>query len=625
MIHIKLLSVRLLILLLLYFICRILFLFFNWNLFVYDSVSDVFPAFFYGILFDLSAIVYVNMLFIFLHIIPFNMRAHRYYQSGLEYLFYISNSAALLLNFIDTAYFRHSLQRSGSEIIKMFNETKNISPAYIIDYWYILLLFLLSIFFMVYLYKKTRISGFHNFSKGNIIPNSLIFVIIIPLCILLARGGFYHKPLNSQDAAKFVDTRQIALTLNSPFHFIRTINKKVLTEKTYFNKEELNLLYLPVFEKKGNLNPKGENVVILILESFGKEYFGYFNEYEGYTPFLDSLFQHSTVFRNSYANGMRSVDGIPAILAGMPSWMPNAYIGSAYQTNQLHSLGKILKDHAYQSSFFHGGHNGTMSFDAFLKISGFGNYYGMNEYPDTDKEYDGNWGIYDEPYLQYVAKQLNSKQSPFLAAIFTLSSHHPYSIPDKYKNTFNKSKLPIHNSIAYTDYSLSEFFKTIKKTDWYQNTLFVITADHTGESENAFYRTPSGQYAVPIAFFHPQKKIETDTGKVIQHIDIMPGLLDYLDITGTYFAFGKSVFDIDTSYNRAIQYLYGGVYQIIYDHYVMHYSQGKQTALFDLKNDPLYTHNHIGAHPEIEKKMLDKLRAVIQTYNESMIRNKLVY
>ena len=162
-----------------------------------------------------------------------------------------------------------------------------------------------------------------------------------------------------------------------------------------------------------------KNVFVIILESFSSEHIGALthqigNKNTDFTPFLDSLAEKSLVFEG-FANGKRSIEGIPAILASLPTWMTEDFITSQYSSNKFNSLASILKAEGYNTSFFHGGKNGTMGFDAFSKSAGFEFYYGKNEYPDQS-DFDGSWGISDEPYLQYIAKTLNTTPEPFLGS-----------------------------------------------------------------------------------------------------------------------------------------------------------------------------------------------------------------
>jgi phosphoglycerol transferase MdoB-like AlkP superfamily enzyme len=329
----------------------------------------------------------------------------------------------------------------------------------------------------------------------------------------------------------------------------------------------------------------------------------------------------SLVFPDSYSNGQSSMDAVPSIIAGLPAIMEKTFIFSKYSSNKITSLADILKNKGYQTSFFHGGINGTMGFDAFSKAIGCDNYYGKDEY-SNDADFDGKWGIYDEEFLQYFANTLNSFNEPFFSCIITLSSHHPYTIPKRYNEKFPRSSLKIHRSIRYADYSLKRYFETVSKMPWYKNTLFVLTADHTEKYEKKTYRNKVNKYAVPLVFFHPGdpmlKGIDTT---ISQQADILPSVLDYLNYNNDFVAFGNSVFDT-TSTHFAVNYS-NGIYQLIEDNYVLHFDGKKSIALYNLKSDPLLKNNLRRYSSDKAIQLETKIKGIIQAYNSRMIKNQL--
>ena len=123
----------------------------------------------------------------------------------------------------------------------------------------------------------------------------------------------------------------------------------------------------------------------------------------------------------------------------------------------------------------------------------------MNEY-GTRKDFDGLWGIWDHKFLDFYAEGLNKMQQPFVSSIFTITSHHPYKVPKDYRQQFSKKEgeHPMYSCVQYTDYSLKLFFDKVKKSSWYNNTLFVITADHTNYSKLKKYKNSMGIFRVPI-------------------------------------------------------------------------------------------------------------------------------
>jgi phosphoglycerol transferase MdoB-like AlkP superfamily enzyme len=306
-------------------------------------------------------------------------------------------------------------------------------------------------------------------------------------------------------------------------------------------------------------------------------------------------------------------------MASMPSWMSQDYVNSYYQSNHLASSGAYLKTNGYDVSFYHGGENGTMSFNNFIAITGGGSYYGMNEYPDKN-DYDGNWGIYDEPYLQYVADQLNHKPRPFFATVFTLSSHHPYRIPEIRQQQFTEGTLPIHRTIRYTDHSLRQFFEAAKKTDWYKNTVFIITADHSAENEQDYYQTSQGKYEIPFFVFDPSQDLSTMTGEYATHtfqqLDILPLVLEYGHYPRSYFSFGKMA-----QQGGAIQY-FDHIYQLVQWPYIYQFNGEKPVAFYRLDHDPLMSKNLLDQQLPQQARMDTLLKSVIQQYGHALVNNQ---
>jgi phosphoglycerol transferase MdoB-like AlkP superfamily enzyme len=373
---------------------------------------------------------------------------------------------------------------------------------------------------------------------------------------------------------------------------------------------------------------KNFNVMIIILESVSREHIGSLNptlengRYQGFTPFLDSLIRHGIYF-DAFANGKTSIQGIPSVLSAIPSLMNESFIQSSYAAGKFSSIAGLLKPKGYTTAFFHGGTNGTMGFDSYCKLVGFDQYFGRSEY-NNEKDYDGKWGIRDEEFYQYAAKTINGFKQPFAAAFFSLSSHHPYHVPMKYVNIFRRGKLPIQQSVMYADYSLGEFFHTVKHMPWYDNTLFVITADHTSEGYYPYYQSYVGQYAIPLLFFKPGSDLKGKPDIIAQQTDILPTVLNFLGYDKDYLAFGTDLLNTAPGdVHFSIHYI-SGLYGLIMDGYYLEYNGTRSTALFNLATDPLQGNNLLDKGNEVQKKMELFITAYIQQYNNRMIENRLM-
>lgn len=622
------LFIRIIIILLLYSISRFLFIVCNQHYFKDISIIEYFNIFWGGFRFDISSVLMINSVFIILSILPLWITYNNVYKKVLLYYFYISNSFAILFNFTDIVYFRFTFKRTTSDIFNYMGvggDFDKLLPQFLKDFWFIPIFWILSIWLFVFLNNKINFSGSYNKSLKSNLLHIFVFIIIIFSTVIGIRGGFQLRPLDIINAGKYSNSKNIPLVLNTPFTIIKTIGLPVLQKKEYYSNDvELNKIYSPFHLRNSISNDTSNyNVVIVIFESLSQEHIGALNntkDYSGFTPFLDSLIKKSYV-TSGFANGKRSIEGIPAILASIPTLMNEAYITSMYAGNKINSLASLLRSEGYNTSFFHGGSNGTMGFESFAKVAGFNSYYGRNQY-NNETDYDGKWGIFDEPYFQYFANKLNETKQPFFSTIFTLSSHHPYTVPEKYKGKFKKGKLEIQESIMYADFSLRKFFETASKMPWFNKTIFVITADHTSEAYFDYYQNNIGMYSIPIIYYIPNNdSIRFTEKKLSQQTDIMPTVLGLVNFKGNYFSFGNDIFD-STQPNFSISYL-NNEYQILKDGFVLRFDGKNSTALYNFKKDSLLKNNLINININQKVKLETFTKAVIQQYNNNMINNRM--
>lgn len=621
--RISILLKQLLLVFFMYFLCRAIFYAINYNYFPNTSTLEIIKLFFYGIRFDAFSIASSNFLFILISLLPFSFANNNWLHKTNNFLFILFNSLFIATTCIDFAYYPFNRKRSTFDIFNQLfggqTDIKTLLPSFFKDYWYVLLIYLLLLFIFIRINKyllRNRKPLTTNYTGIQKVYISVICLFILGISFISFRG-LSRVPIQFIDAGKYASANNIDIVINSPFSILLTIDKTNLNELKLIDEEVAFNTVNPIKESVNKVLNK-KNIVIIILESFSKEYTG-FGKRKSYTPFLDSLSKHSLFFNNALANSATSIEGIPAVLSSFPNLMPNPYINSSYSGNKLTSIASLLKDEGYQTSFFHGGTNGTMNFDSYANLSGFTNYYGRTEY-NNELDFDGNWGIWDEPFLQYTSKTLNTYSNPFLAAIFTLSSHHPFNIPAKYKNKFPKSSLEIIESIGYSDYALSKFFETAKKMPWYKNTIFVLTPDHTSISQDDFYNNDVGHHQIPIMFFSPSDtSLKGFSNQFIQQIDIMPSVLEYIGYNKPYFAFGNSVFGKKPS-NYSIHFSSGNYY-LTNDSMYYVFNNFKLEQVFNYKKDSLLTQNLFDT-PDKYREQENYLKSYVQFYNTAIINNK---
>jgi phosphoglycerol transferase MdoB-like AlkP superfamily enzyme len=629
------LVLRLALAMFLFMLCRFGFYLYNYSYFPDMTTFNFLRIMWGGLQFDLAAVLYINILILILSVIPVDFRFRQGYQSMMKFFYYTLNGLALAANVMDFVYYKFTLRRTTADIFKQFENETNLGSLFfqfLIDYWYALFFWIVLMWLMVKIYNKIQV-------KGPLMEHRITYyvagLIAIPIVVTLfvggVRGGFRPstRPITLSNAGEYVEhPNEVNLVLNTPFAIFRTLGKTKIQKVNYFKDEsKMAALYTPVHQPKDTASFTPTNVVVIILESFSKEFFGVFNKdkvgYKGHTPFLDSLARHSKTFEYSFANGRKSIDGLPSVVAGIPS-LGVPYVLTPFASNKINSLGGLLRDKGYHTSFFHGAPNGSMGFQAFTNLAGFEYYYGKDEYANDDG-FDGMWGIWDEKFMSYHADELNKIPQPFMSVLFSLSSHHPFVVPEEYEGKFKGGEQPILKCIEYTDFALKQFFKKVSTMPWYHNTLFVITADHV--SSNIIFpesHTTWGVYAVPILFFKPDNSLRSmePEQEIIQQIDIMPSVLGYLHYDKPYIGFGRNVFD-PTSMPFAFNYR-DNVYNLYKDDYLLMFDGKRTVSLFNFKHDKMLKKDLKAEQPERVQELEQYIKAIIQQYNNRMVEDRLV-
>lgn len=626
-----LLAYRLIATLLVFSISRWMLYLFNIQFFHQLDTGQALALYVQGMRFDLPIVFGINLLTIIYYCFPSRIIYKGELQTFVDIIYIVANAIAVLLNFLDIVCFRFFGKHLTLHFLKMLVNSDEVSFGVVrqvfFDYWYLLVIYVLFVLIIIVVAQHTKLQKPEKGEKPRWqLRQAISLVVMLLLSVIAVRGGVQAKPITMETAMQYTDPQNAPILLNTPFCLLTSHDAKLEERTGHYDNDfspihyDLTANRFIVSDSLG-MDSVPSNLVVIILKNVGQEMLTYYSpdRRSQLTPFLDSLLGQSLTF-NGMSNSRRSLEAMPAILASIPSLMENDFVRSPYADNDFDAFCQHLQKHGYTTIFMHGGKNGVQGFDAFSRRAGFSRYFGRTEYGD-DNDYDGQWGIYDGPFLQYAAKTLSRVHEPFATAIYTLSSRYPYKVPknfvlpdDSYYWTgFEKT-------VYYVDNALRDFFTTASRMPWYDHTLFVITSDYSN-SEHFLpkYSNVWGMYSIPIAFYYPNKVQAFKSDEIAQQIDLGPSILSVLKVNDTLFSFGRNVFD--TIGEPSFVSYFNLTYQYCDGTYLVQ-SDGEQPfGIYKPIIDSLLSDNLIDRLqcPDI----YDKLYRFLQEYNNRMINNEL--
>ena len=641
---------NLLVVYVMFMVCRVIFVLANWTIYsgtlTWGHTLELFGA---GLIFDTSAILYTNALVSVMMLFPLHWKEKQGYYKIVRWIYVICNSVAIYANLIDCVYFPFTGKRTTTSVFAEFshegagNMAKIFAEQFLAN-WYLVVVAALISWLLWKLFRPvpSKVSSFSTRLPVYYITQVVVMLLAIPLFVAGMRGGFTTavRPITISNANQYADRpAETGIILNTPFSIYRTLSKKPMLVPDYMSEQEATALFSPLHTPNDTAAFKPMNVVVFILESFSKQHFGYYNRtlrngtYKGFTPFLDSLItNHALTWQYSYANGRKSIEGMPSTLSSLPNYVEPLFLTPA-SLNRMSGIARELGEQkGYVTAFFHGAQNGSMGFEAFARATGFQRYYGRTEYNKDphyhgDKDFDGTWAIFDEEFLQFYCDRMSEMEQPFMTAVFTASSHTPYPMPERYKGKFPKGEDPIQECIAYSDNAIRLFFEKASHQKWFKNTLFVITSDHTSRHYDKFYTTTLGHSSVPIILYVPSDTLlhGYDTCRVVQQIDIMPTILNYIGYDQPYIAFGQDMINTPPSKTSAMHWVpETSSYEFVKGNYVIDFDGNRVTHAFRYRTDSLLLHNVVHTMPSDTLRQLERqMKAMIQSYMYRMNTNQL--
>lgn len=622
---------------------RTVFLLYNTDQARAMSWMDIFSGYTTGFQFDMATIVIFNGFILLFLALPLSIHRRRSTYRVCNVLLILANMPILVVNAIDVVYYSFAEKRLTHELFTTRSDFGSFKPAMLAEYWWLFLIFLLMV---VVLYRildrfaKRALQGDHSHTLGR----RWLWAMGLMGCLYIGvQGGLRHGHLCLSKAYVSDSFFSGSMGLNSAYTILTAVDwqgeeamqqvpeQEAIAVTRAMLRHPWDSPYLredyPLLRQTRFMEPERHyNVVFLIVESLNARDVGLLSGApagQSLTPNLDTLARHARVYTRYFANGTRSVESLPALLNSIPDIFDRPTIGSHFMQNTHYGLPWMLRERGYETSFFCGSHNGTMSFDKYAEVSGIEHYYGMNEYPYSERDFDGYWGCADGPFSQWMAGKQDEMQEPFMSVLFTISNHHPFNLPAMGADDI--AKLPVsrmQKTVAYTDRALGDYFKTASRMPWYKNTVFIITGDHCFHEKSDPDRTFMENFHVPLFLIGPGIEPGMDD-RIGQHISVMPTLISHMRLHTLHASTGVSLLG-DGPEPFAINNLMD-VASIAQGDLALSASLGDLHTICRNEGNNWVPVGGTQVPVEKQVEMEYKLRCLFQVYHNARIRNKMQY
>ena len=606
-------------------LCRVVFLVYNAEAIGRITSVEVWNLIRGSLVFDTATVVYTNALFIVLSLLPFRFRRNRWYRGAMFGYWIVVNSVSAAANLADAVYFRYTAKRlTADEVFFAGNDnTLRLLFKFMGENWYLVPVFAAVTAMLVLLYGRkivpdTPIRNPWAYYGANL----ALLAAACVLCIGGVRGGFSRmtRPITLSNATQYASSPAKAnLVLSNPFCIIRTAGQAgKISYVKYYSPEELAEIYTPYHYPEQKRLDYTPNIVVFILESFSAEHSAYLNprlygDEPGYTPFLDSLMRSGYTFTNAFASGYKSIEALPSVLGSIPSFK-TPFVLMPQSLGRSRQLPQILADRGYPTLFFNGSERGSMGFEAYVRNAGVRQVYSREDYESArgGGDFDGYWGIWDMPLLDWMGEMLGEVPQPFFSSVFTLSSHHPFVVPAEYAS-LPEGRTKVHRGVQYTDLSIRRFFEKYGSEDWFRNSVFVFVADHvSSEIWAPETNTVRGRSRIIQFIYKGDGSLRGIDRRVSQQTDLVPTLMNFVPMAEPYFAFGRDALGEPERKPMVVKYA-GGEYIALTDSLTLMFDERQVTAAYGASD--IFHMRDINSPSNDEVRETERLlKAVIQQY-----------
>lgn len=527
------------------------------------TVANILGIFLVGLFSDFLSALYAGIpLVLYLWAVPDRVFQKQGHELALRVIFF-AIAFSLIFNGIAEWFFWDEFNTRFNFIavdylVYTTEVVGNIYQSYPVE-WLLLITAFFSVLIVYFLRNKIELSNttYLPFKKRSIYLGGYLLAIVF---IFAAFSNKYHRFSNNEYVNELAGNGLYELfsayrhneidydqfyKRESDQEAFQKVRQLLKTPEAEFTSSEP----LSIERKITNAGPeKRLNVVMISVESFSADFMEHFGNTEGITPFLDSISDHSLLFTNLYATGTRTVRGLEALSLCIPP-TPGQSIVRRPDNENLFSIGKVFESKGYKSEYIYGGYGYFDNMNYFFENNSYDvvDRVALN---DDEIDYENVWGVADENLFDLALKEMdkNTKTNPVFAQVMTTSNHRPFTYPD------GRIDIPSHTgrsgAVKYTDYAIGKFIKEASQHPWFNNTIFIIVADHCASSAGKT-EMPIHKYHIPMLIYSPANIQPGTMDRLMSQIDIGPTVLGLLNFSYTSKFFGYDIFKLEPGRERA--------------------------------------------------------------------------
>ncbi|EKD26995.1 MAG: Sulfatase protein [uncultured bacterium] len=511
---------------------------------------QVIQGFINGIRFDLSIFLTIIAILLLLINLPLKFAETKRWVNPFVWIMYFIACISFLFLLGDVGYFEQVKRHIGGEIMVIANDLDFVMDMALTGYKKEILFYLTVCGIVFLLVRKILriqiLEAKYAFIK---------FIIIILLLLIGTRGTFSRKSINIIDAFTSGNSILGNLSLNGLFTTFHAAMKTSDFKRDYFpakevykilNLEDKEFPLIKSYAKKDT--NKKYNIILFLMESWDFRYvdsFGTKDKKFGVTPYFDAMVPKGIKFNNFYSFGQRSIEGVQSTLIGIPSLLGLPWMGNGLEVNNFTKIGSIAQEEGYSSILIQCFKRRSYRVDSIAKACGFQYYFAKEDIPTVYKYNDPKAGKYGWDYdtLMFFKDKIDSLPKPFLGCLMTGTTHGPFPRIDPKFEKYPHSPMTLGgflNTLCYADWSLHEFMSQAEKTDWFKDTIFIFTADHSLITfKNAKFMD---KFSIPLLIYAPYIFKPEVNNTVGSHLDIMPTLMDLMNSSHSFASIGESLF-----------------------------------------------------------------------------------